>query len=329
MLNVVHSNQNPYLNMAIEEYLLTHLSQRENCFMLWQNRPAVIIGRHQNAWEDINTEYVREHDIAVVRRMTGGGAVYHDLGNLNFTFVVQDDGHGFDFARFSRPIIAALRQLGVTAEHSGRNDILIDGRKFSGNSEYRYADRLFHHGTLLFDSDLTVVGKALQVKPSKIASKGVKSVRSRVTNISEYLPQPVSLDEIKEALLAAVKADYGTDLHTHALGEADWEIINSIHEARYAQWEWTYGHTPEFNLQRQKRFPWGEVDIRLNIVKGMIETCTIYGDFFSNANIAALEIQLQGLRYQRDALATAMQEIDLTHFFNQLSREEFLDLLID
>ncbi|NLW17308.1 MAG: lipoate--protein ligase [Firmicutes bacterium] len=329
MKNVINRFNDPYMNMATEEYVFTTLSQDEDCFMLWQNRPAIIIGRHQNAWEEIDSEYVKAHNIAVVRRLTGGGAVYHDLGNINFTFVVKDTGAGFDFARFARPIVRALGQLGIKAEASGRNDILIDGRKFSGNSEYRQGGRLLHHGTLLFNSDLNVLGQALRVKPQKIASKGVKSVRSRVTNIADYLPHPVSQEEFRQAVMDAVTAEFGAELHDYHLSPADVQAIEELRATKYATWEWNYGKAPKFNLQRSQKYSFGEIDVRLDVVNGYIRSCTIYGDFFSHGDIEQLAAKLVGIPYEHQALETAIQDIDLKQYFPQLSRAEFLKLLID
>lgn len=297
--------------------------------MLWQNSPAIIIGRHQNAWEEINSAYVKEHQIAVVRRLTGGGAVYHDLGNINFTFVVRDGGRGFDFARFAQPIIQALARMGINARASGRNDILIDGRKFSGNSEYRQGERLLHHGTLLFASDLSVLGQALQVKPHKIASKGIKSVQSRVTNIADYLTQPISQTAFREAIMEAVAAELGAELSDFRLQPSDLAAIQKLRTEKYATWEWNYGQAPKFNVQHSQRYGFGEIDVRLEVVRGQIQSCTIYGDFFSNGDISKLAAQFTGVSYEQQALAAAIGKLDLKHYFPELSPQAFLQLLID
>lgn len=329
MINVINNAKDPYLNMATEEYVLTTLSQQDDCFMLWQNSPAIIIGRNQNAWEEINSDYVEKNNIALVRRLTGGGAVYHDLGNINFTFVVQDEGSGFDFSRFARPIVSALSRLGITAAASGRNDILIDGRKFSGNSEYRSGDRLLHHGTLLFSSDLTVLGQALQVKPQKIASKGIKSVRSRVTNIADYLPQPVSQTEFRTTVMQAVAAEFGAAQKDYHLRQEDLDAIQALKATKYATWQWNYGQAPKFNVQRSNRFSFGEIDVRLQVVTGRIQDCTVYGDFFSNADMSQLSARLIGVPYQRQALAAVVSQLELGDYFPDLSPDQFLQLLID
>jgi lipoate-protein ligase A len=185
VINIINESVNPYYNLALEEYLLKETDPGDDLFMLWQNRPAIIVGRNQNTWDEINLDFVRKNNIAVVRRMTGGGAVYHDLGNLNFTFIARDRKESsaiLDFARFARPVVDALRELGVPAEFSGRNDIVVDGAKVSGNAQYRYKDLVLHHGTLLFDSRIEDMVQALNVSKDKIASKGVASVRSRVAS---------------------------------------------------------------------------------------------------------------------------------------------------
>lgn len=328
MLHILTESNDPYFNMAQEEYVLTKLAEQDDCFLLWQNRQAIIVGRHQNALEEINTAYVRENGIAVVRRLTGGGAVYHDLGNLNFTYVVHDQGRGFDFQRFAQPVISALASLGVKAEQSGRNDILIDGRKFSGNAEYRYRDRLLHHGTLMFDSDLAVVAAALQVKPQKIASKGVKSVRSRVTNIKEHLPPDVTFADFRQALLTATVRQFGRDLQEYRLSDADLAAIRQLQAEKYATWEWTYGQAPEFNLQRSRRYSFGEVDVRLNVREGIIRNCKIFGDFFSHADMEQLAERLVGRRYREEDLVAAIDNLDFAWFFPQLSREAFVEVLL-
>ncbi|MGI6358496.1 MAG: lipoate--protein ligase [Bacillota bacterium] len=328
MLHVINRQTDPYFNMAAEEYVLTHLAGDDDCFMLWQNRPAIILGRNQNAWEEINSQYVREQGIAVVRRLTGGGAVYHDLGNLNFTFIVHDQGKGFDFHRFGQPIINALARLGVQAEMSGRNDILIAGHKFSGNAEYRYHDRLLHHGTLLFDCNLGVLSQALQVKPQKIASKGVKSVRSRVTNIKQHLPRELSLEDFRQAVLTAAAEQFGSTWRDYHWSEADLAVIAELQQQKYSTWQWNFGQAPAFNVRREKRYPFGEVDIRLQIERGHIVACHIFGDFFSNADVTQLAARLQGAAFSPTGLQSALEQIDVGQFIPGLDHHELLDLLL-
>lgn len=328
LLHVQNKQHDPYLNMAIEEHLFTKLSTADDFFMLWQNSPAIIIGRNQNAWSEINEDYVRQHQIAVVRRMTGGGAVYHDLGNLNFTFAIKDQNAGFDFERFGRPVVRALAEFGVKAEISGRNDILIAGRKFSGNAEYRRSGRLLHHGTLLFSSDLSVLSQALQAKPQKIASKGITSVRSRVTNIAEHLPANVTLGQFTEAVQHAAAREFGGAMHPYTLTSQDWESIVQLRDQKYASWAWNFGQAPEFNLRREQRFLTGEVDVRLNIKHGRIAACYIYGDFFSNSDVDDLARRLMDRQYSSAEVSAALQDVHVASYLPGLDNSSFVQLLL-
>lgn len=326
-------NQNitdPRINLAIEEYALKYLDVDQFTYLLFYiNEPSIIIGKHQNTVEEIHVDYVRENHIHVVRRLSGGGAVYHDLGNLNFSFITKDDGKSFsNFQKFTDPVIKALHKLGVQAELSGRNDILVDGKKISGNAQFSTKGRMFSHGTLMFDVKLEDVVKALNVKKEKIESKGIKSVRSRVANIKDYLTNPeMTIQEFRQFLLEHIFAGH-SEIPQYTLTEKDWETIYQIRNEHYGNWDWNYGESPEFNLQQSKRFPIGTIDVRLNVgEKSIISGCKIYGDFFGIGNVSDIEERLLGVRYDRDSLEKALADIDLTLYFGKVSKEEFLDLL--
>lgn len=265
-------NQNitdPRINLAIEEYCLKHLDPEETYLLFYINQPSIIIGKNQNTIEEINTKYVDENGIIVVRRLSGGGAVYHDLGNLNFSFITKDDGNSFhNFKKFTEPVVAALKRLGVDAKLSGRNDLMANGRKISGNAQFSTKGRMFSHGTLLFDSEIEHVVSALKVKKDKIESKGIKSIRSRVANISEFLDQKMTTVEFRSMLLRYIFDTEG-EIPEYKLTEKDWKIINQISKERYQNWDWNYGKSPKFNLQHSKRFQAGSVDIRLEVQKGV------------------------------------------------------------
>lgn len=317
----------PRVNLAIEEYALKNLDIHETYLLFYINEPSIIIGRNQNTIEEINTEYVEKQQIFVVRRLSGGGAVYHDLQNLNYSFITKDDGNSFhNFKKFTEPVIRALRKLGVEAELSGRNDIVVHGRKISGNAQFSTRGRMFSHGTLLFNSDIDQVVSALKVKKDKIESKGIKSIRSRVANISEFLPKKMTIEQFRLFLLENIFGSLAR-VKEYKLTERDWEEIHKISKERYQSWEWNYGQSPKFNLQRSKRFPIGQIDIRLEVNKGIIENCKIYGDFFGIGDVKDIENRLIGKRYEKNSIREAIRDVDLTYYFGKISTDDFLHLI--
>ncbi|MCM2990590.1 lipoate--protein ligase [Bacillus safensis] len=317
----------PMINLAIEEYCLKYLDPEETYLLFYINQPSIIIGKNQNTIEEINTKYVEDNGIKVVRRLSGGGAVYHDKGNLNFSFITKDDGDSFhNFKKFTEPVIKALEKLGVKAELSGRNDIMADGRKISGNAQFATRGRIFSHGTLLFDSEIEHVVSALNVKKEKIESKGIKSIRSRVANINELMDQKMTTEEFRKILLSYI-FDTNEDVPQYRLTEKDWEKIHEISRDRYQKWEWNYGRSPKFNLQHSKRFPAGSIDLRLEVKKGMIQDCKIFGDFFGVGDIADIEKRLIGQQYDRKTISDVLEDMDMRHYFGNVSKEDFLDLI--
>ncbi|MER3125552.1 lipoate--protein ligase [Bacillus pumilus] len=317
----------PMINLAIEEYCLKYLDPEETYLLFYINQPSIIIGKNQNTIEEINTKYVEDNGIKVVRRLSGGGAVYHDKGNLNFSFITKDDGDSFhNFKKFTEPVIKALEKLGVKAELSGRNDIMADGRKISGNAQFATRGRIFSHGTLLFDSEIEHVVSALNVKKEKIESKGIKSIRSRVANISELMDQKMSTEEFRKILLSYI-FDTNGEVPQYQLTEKDWEKIHEISRDRYQKWEWNYGRSPKFNLQHSKRFPAGSIDLRLEVKKGIIQDCKIFGDFFGVGDIADIEKKLIGQQYDRKTISDVLEDMDMRHYFGNVSKEDFLDLI--
>ncbi len=324
MLYIQNDSTDPRYNLALEEYVFKHLKFEEDFIMLWQNEPSVIVGKNQNTVEEINVDYVEQHGIHVVRRSTGGGAVYHDLGNLNYTFITKADGTGIDFRKFTQPVIRVLNSLGVPAEFNSRNDIAIRGKKFSGNAQRVYKNRVLHHGTIMFNSKLEDVHNVLKVKAEKFKSKSVKSVRSRVTNISDYLPEPITIDEFKKLLLERLFLEQDSPKREYVLTEEDQAEIREMMEEKYANWEWNYGYSPKFNYEKTDRFDGGTLQVRLNVVKGIIEECKIYGDFFGVEDVRDVENRLKGVRYDRAAIQEALQGVDLEPYFGGITRDELL-----
>lgn len=322
----------PYINLAIEEYVLNHLniSDDQQYLLFYVNGPSIIIGRNQNTVEEINTDFVDANNIKVVRRLSGGGAVYHDLGNLNFSFLAKDEGDSFsNFAKFTQPVVDALQKLGVNAELSGRNDLTVEGRKISGNAQFTKKGRMFSHGTLMFDSEVENVVSSLKVKSEKIRSKGIKSIRSRVANVSEYLDEKLTMDEFKEILLKYIfDVKDVKDVPRYELKEEDWKKINEISENRYQKWEWNYGRSPKFNIQHSKRIEGvGSYDVRLDVKKGIIEDVTVFGDFFGIGEVSELEEALKGVKYERTAIKEAIKDVDIQHYLGKIEEEDFLSLV--
>lgn len=317
------------VNLAIEEYILKNLDINESYLLFYINGPSIIIGKNQNTAEEINQSYVDEKGIHVVRRLSGGGAVYHDLGNLNFSFITKDDGDSFhNFQKFTEPVVQALQSLGVNAQLSGRNDIEADGRKISGNAQFSTKGRMFSHGTLLFDAHMEDVVAALNVKQEKIQSKGIKSVRSRVANIKEFLSESMTIEEFKKILLLSIfDTDDVTKVPTYELTDADWEKIHQLSKERYQTWEWNYGKSPAFNLQYAHRFPGGRVDLRLNVEKGIIKDCKVFGDFFGLGEIADIEKSLIGVKHNRADVSDALVIMEGNKYLGTVDKDEFVQMM--
>ena len=327
MIYIKNDSNNPHFNLALEEYFLKTFLE-EDYLILWQNEPAIIIGRNQNTIEEINKAFVEENNIKVVRRLSGGGAVYHDLGNLNFTFIVKADKSNINnFKKFTDSIVASLKKIGVNAEFTGRNDITIEGKKFSGNSQYYFKDRLLHHGTILFNSDLSVVQSALQVKVEKIESKGIKSVRSRVTNVYPYLEEKVSVKEFKEILLRSIFEYKDVPYKEYVLNKNDIDKIQTIADEKYATWNWTYGESPEFNMEKNKRYAFGQLNIKLDVKDGKVKAIGIYGDFFANKDLLELQEGFTGIRFEEESVKKVIQTIELQEYIKGITNEDFIDCM--
>lgn len=317
----------PRVNLAIEEYALKNLNREYTYLLFYINEPSIIIGKNQNTIEEVNTDYVEENGIHVVRRLSGGGAVYHDLGNLNFSFVTNDDGKSFhNFSKFTKPVVQALNKIGVPAKLEGRNDIVVGKRKISGNAMFATKGRLFCHGTLLFDSNIDNVVSALRVNKDKIESKGIKSIRSRVANISQFLEPKLTLEQFKIILLSNIFKNK-KEIPTYDLTSEDWEKIYKLAERRYSNWEWNYGRSPKFNISRVERFSAGEIDLRLQVKSGFISECKIFGDFFGVADVNEIENILSNVKYERQAIEKALENIQINDYFGAITKEQFINLI--
>ena len=324
MLFIFNESTDPYFNLAAEEFLVQNLS--EEVFMIWRNHNTIVVGRNQNTLSEIHYDYVKEHDIQVVRRMSGGGTVFHDMGNVNFTFIVNSGDDFNNYRRFCEPVIGFLKTLGVTATLSGRNDILVDDKKISGNAQYMYKNRVMHHGTLLYAASQDRISEALKVSEDKIKSKGIKSVRSRVTNIGSHMETPISVEEFVEKFVDyMVKNIPDCKYYDLAQNEAE---IRKLREEKYATWEWNYGYSPKYEFVRKKRFDFGSVEVHMDIAgTSEIKDIKFYGDFFSKVPVTELEQKLQGLRHEAGAIEKALEDTDVSQYIAGITKEDFMTLL--
>lgn len=329
MKYIINNSNDTAYNIALEEYAFKHLSEEDQLFLLWINKPSIIVGRHQNTVAEINRDYVREHGIEVVRRISGGGAVYHDFNNLNYTIISkEDEDKAFDFKSFSTPVIKTLDKLGVTAKFTGRNDLEIDGKKFCGNAQAYINGRIMHHGCLLFDVDLSVLAKALTVSKDKIESKGVKSVRARVTNIVDELPEKIGIQDFRDLLLEDMKQEY-PEMTEYVLSKEDLAAIQTLKEQKFATWDWNYGKSPDYNVRRITRFTGGQVEIFADVVSSKIQAIKIYGDFFGIEDVTAVEKALIGVPYERTDVLQALQTLHLDRYFAGISTEEIAKAIVE
>ena len=328
MRYLINKSTDPYFNLALDEYAMKHIDVDEDFFFLWRNEPAVIIGKNQNTAEEINQKFIDDFGVKVARRVSGGGAVYHDLGNLNFTFVIHVDDPGkVNYKKYVQPIIDALKEMGIEAEASGRNDILVDGLKISGNAQRMANGKLMHHGTLLYDVKIEDMVQALNVDPDKITSKGVKSVRSRVTNIKEHLENSTDIFDFWDALqyyLSNKGQDKEIVLTDDELAKIEFEAMN-----RFRTWDWIYGESPEFNLKNSRRFPGGKVEVMMDVENGHVKSIRFLGDYLGLEDVADIEKRLENVRFKHSDIEAILNEFNLKSYFGKISQEEILSLIFE
>lgn len=330
MIYHVSNTNDTAFNIALEEYCFKNLRDQDEIFLLWINEPSIIVGKYQNTIEEINTEYTREHGINVIRRISGGGAVYHDLNNLNYTIISNKDKgkEGFDFKEFSKPIIDTLAELGVKAEFTGRNDLEIDGQKFCGNAQAYIKDRVMHHGCLLFNVEFSALANALKVSKDKIESKGVKSVRARVTNILPHLKEPITVNEFAEKILGYMKK-HNPNMTEYHFSEEEIEKIKERAEYKRS-WEWNYGESPEYNISRSHRFPKGKIEIFANVINSKIASIKFYGDFFGkNEELTDIENLLVDVKYTPEDVKKALENVEINNYFAGFTLDEIVEAIVE
>jgi len=329
MYYIENRQTDPYFNLALEQLVFDNLDRKNTYFLLWQNHNSIIVGKHQNTQEEINAAFVKEHGITIVRRLSGGGAVYHDLGNLNYTFITDaGDRGGIDFSTFCAPIREALLSFGVPVEISGRNDMTIEGKKFSGNAQYLKEGRVMHHGTILYDSDLSVLSRALRPGDDKIESKGIKSVQSRVTNVRPYMKSDMPIGDFWAALSRHISAAFGMAELT--LTPEQNSAVEALSEKVYSQWDWNYGRSPPHTLRKTRRVEGcGKIEILLDIGReGKIDGAAFYGDFFGAHDPEGLAETLKGHRVEREELKKALTGVEISAYFHNLNIENFTEIIV-
>ncbi len=282
--------------------------------MLYRNEPSIIVGKHQNAIAEINLEFVRQRGVSVVRRLSGGGTVYHDLGNINYSFIANgSEGNLVDFKKFTQPIIEVLQKLGVDAHIGGKNDIRVGDRKISGNAEHVYKNRVIHHGTLLFSSDLDELNNAIKVDPNVYTDKAVKSIRSHVANITEYLNDNLTPEEFSITILDHIKKLFSNALE-YSLSKEETRSINELVKTKYSTWEWNFGYSPSYTLSKQVRVDGKQLNIIIRVEKGIINQVEINGDFLNNDRIRVLELMLTGCQHDVNEVKNKLSKVDLNDF---------------
>ena len=327
MIYINSNSTSPYFNFALEEYLLTQKDlDDDEIFLFWRTNPTIMVGRYQNTFSEINEKYVRENNVNVVRRNSGGGTIYTDMGAWQFTFIEKNyKEEGISFDKFTGPIVEALQKQDVDAHFNSRNDLLIGNRKFSGNAQYRKDNAILHHGSILFNTDIQAMVESITVAEDKIIAKGIKSVRERVINISEVMKDNITSENFRDIMLDSLLKNSTT----YTLTKEDIKSINKIQKEKFESWDFNYWKNPIFNISRYKRFNGGRVDFKLNVKKGIIKNCTIEGDFFLSGEISILEESFIDCKYVREDISKLLDTLDIENYFYKITKDDLLECIID
>lgn len=319
MIYIETGSEDVYYNFGLEYYFTLEKKLPDAVFLFWRTTPTLMVGKYQNVLEEINLPYAREHGIHLVRRMSGGGTIYTDLGGWQYTFIQHTADRQIEFLKYTTPILEAIRTLGADASFNGRNDLLVDGRKFSGTAQYRLEDAVVHHGSLLFATDIDAMTAATTVDPYKIHSKSIKSVRDRVANLSEFLPNPLTSEQFKEAIVHHVMGDSSA---VYSLTFEDDRRIRELAEEKFRSWKALYGKNPKFNIERTGRCAGGKIQFKLDVQHGIIQNASVYGDFFATIDASRITSALIDCPYAYDAVLHALRSHGLEAAVYRISAED-------
>lgn len=326
MIYIETGSTDVYYNFGLEYYFTLEKQLEDTVFLFWRTTPTLMVGKYQNVLEEINKPYADEHGIHIVRRMSGGGTIYTDMGGWQYTFIQHEGADTISFQEYIAPVIDALKEMGVHAEFNGRNDLLIDDRKFSGTAQYRLGNSIVHHGSLLFDTDIEQMVASTTVDDYKILSKSIKSVRDRVTNISEHLPKPMNADEFKECMVRHIM--HGSS-NTYVPTPEDKKRIQELADLHFNNWDSIYGANPSFNIERTGWFAGGKIQFKMDVKKNVIQNISVYGDFFSTADAGTICQALTGCRYERQAVLQAIYDHKLEQAIYRITAEEMAQTIVD
>lgn len=325
MMYIKHDSTDANFNFALEKYAMYELDAADEYFIFWRTQPTLMIGNYQNPYQEINMDYAKEHNVNIVRRITGGGTIYTDMNGWQFSFIVRSEkgsSKTVEFEKYTKPIIDALKSLGINAYRSGRNDILIDEKKFSGNAQFHDSTVSLHHGSLLFDTDIEAMVRALNVADEKIISKGIKSVRSRVTNINDHLESKITSLEFRDVMI-----QYLTEgMEVYELTEKDIERVNELKANQFDTWEWNMGRSPKFNITKEQRFAGGKLQVCVFVEKGRIKDVEFYGDFFVQKDITELKHALLDCEYKPEVIEDRLMAVKADEYFYKITLDEIIHL---
>ncbi len=318
----------PAFNLAAEEYLFEKADSLNEYMMIWRNMPTVVVGKYQNTIEEIDQKYIEDNNIKVVRRLSGGGAVFHDLGNINYTIIRDwDKNEHIDFTPFMEMVAGMLNSAGINAHITGRNDLTVENRKISGNSQYIKNGRVMHHGTLLFNSDIEAAARALSPPDYKIQSKGIASIESRIANIKSFLGKDITVDEFQQNM-----TEYFAQIHDYNVrhfSQKEETGICAIKKSRYDKWEWNYGYSPAYKKYRSHYIPGcGNFIVKMNVEGGIIRDFFLEGDFFGSRDMKGLYHMIEGCRPEKDEILNIISQTELNRYIYNISKEDFIEMII-